>query len=465
MHPTPRSDDRVPIGGRRRDGVEDDGDVELGTEVAAAGRAVKAPGVPGDEKFSENADVAGVDTVGELAASTSVRAAARIPHAASAAAAPRPAPCGTTTPASYSAGHECGDGCCSSCAAACDRCEGTVFPPGIITRTHVLTLLGVALDVGGIAFAASTVSAGWVANTSDAVPPGDAISVSTVGVSWGLFSAGTLEGGAYVPLSSASVTVVGVNVSAAFPGWYFSPSSLAWNELNSVGACAADSPALAPWGLRYGMCSPTSYSFVGPDPNLVTAQAFIFLGLLFSGASILMLVAARKGRVGFAQASTVFSALSTTCLVVSVAVFFDTWAYTSNQLAVFVGTVPLRAVSPSGLEEKVLAVAVSMTRGASYYLLVVGAVLEALSTVVSWLVGTERFFWRPSHRDLNDMRRAVALNDVDNARDLGDTGDDDDEYGDSADVIRASLRRHREQRAAAARLATAGPDALHLTVA
>jgi len=270
-----------------------------------------------------------------------------------------------------------------------------------------------------------------------------------------------------------------VNVSAAFPGWYFSPSPLAWNDLNSVGACAADSPALAPWGLRYGMCSPTSYSFVGPDPNLVTAQAFIFLGLLFSGASILMLVAARKGRVGFAQASTVFSALSTTCLVVSVAVFFDTWAYTSNQLAVFVGTVPLRAVSPSGLEEKVLAVAVSMTRGASFYLLVVGAVLEALSTVVSWLVGTERFFWRPSHRDLNDMRRAVALNDVDNARDLGDTGDDDDEYGDSADVIRAGLRRHREQLAAAARFATAGPppstgywdgatagpDALHITVA
>ena len=354
--------------------------------------------------------------------------------AAAAAAAPPPPPSSCPSP------------CCEEGApcACCGCVVNTLCPPGIMTRTHVLCLVGFLLDAASLAFLIGAVVSPWVTSTSPAtVPFNGGTTLSSASLSWSLLSAGTLNGGRFVPVGDPSIVSL-VNTSK-WTNWFYVPSSVAWSELNDGTACAPSSPLAGPWGARYGWCNPASNQFVGVPSVLPGTQAAICLAACFSGLSMLMMIAARKGSTGWAQASTVFSFFALLCTCIGMGVFYASWSYAQQQISTFVGIIPIRAVASSGLQQVLLPVAATMTYGGAFVLGVFACVFQGSSMIVSWTVASERFFYRATRRDLEALERTKEINELD--ADLEENPDRwydvDDVMTPTAELVHRTAERQR----------------------
>jgi hypothetical protein len=75
--------------------------------------------------------------------------------------------------------------------------------------------------------------------------------------------------------------------------------------------------------------------------------------------------------------------------------WFALWAYNRTHLGMGRGTIPIRAISKDGEFSQTMIVPINATFAwdSGYYFAIVAIVCEAVTTLISWIAGTEKCLW------------------------------------------------------------------------
>lgn len=215
-------------------------------------------------------------------------------------------------------------------------------------------------------------------------------------ISYGVWTAGQMSNSNFIPVAEYLRylnTTATIAWAVQYATFFFPPgSSMLWTDLSSGNVCQPYTPGYMLWGFAYQLCP---YSLTSA---VMGTQALLVIASITAGFSMLFMIAARKGSSWWAITSTVCSGISFVTALGGL-LWFSSWSYTRSHFDAGQGTLPLRAVSQSSETVAggvmVMPVAASFIWDAGYYFAIFAIVCEIFTTIVSWIVGTERWWWAP----------------------------------------------------------------------
>jgi len=217
------------------------------------------------------------------------------------------------------------------------------------------------------------------------------------GIAYGVWISGQMSNSKFLNVSEFFLFMNNTELAATwatqYPNYYFPPGSKTmWTDLSTSNVCAANTPGYLWWGAVYQLCP---YGL--PSPVMGT-QAMLIIGCICAGFSMMFMVAARKG-------SSILAIVSTGCSFVSfvttmgAVIWFSTWSYVRSHFDIGQGSLPLRAISPATSTSPpgtiIVPVSASFVWDAGYYFAIFAVICEIFTTLISWIVGTEKWLWAP----------------------------------------------------------------------